>query len=358
MAKLVFALPVALLYGILIQIRNALYARRILPVHSLPCFVVSVGNLTLGGSGKTPFALFLLEWLSQNGIPAGYLSRGYKRRSRGYHEVDLSQPDPSSRFGDEACLVKMRLPHLPVAVSEDRVKGGKKLLHTYPHLQVLVLDDAFQHRRLHRDIDILIIDSKRPPWKDWLFPLGHLREPPAAIRRAHLLIYNQKTQPQTPLRRRTLQKPSLSFFYEPVELIPAFASHPPLSLAEARYRPALAFCGIATPDSFYQLLRDIPIYTLEKYDFPDHHPFSERNLRFLRHRFKQIQKRGKLSTLLLLTTEKDLARLKGSPLLTLLEGLPLYGLRIAMKPTDPQKAEALLSHLFASLRTYDHTRSL
>lgn len=350
------ALPVAFVYGVIITVRNWLYDRKWLPIHRLPCPVVSIGNLTLGGSGKTPFAIYLLEWLQSRGIAVAYLSRGYGRQTRGYREVSLDKAQPAVLFGDEACLVKARFPEIPVAVCEHRYEGGQKLLQAYPHVQILVLDDAFQHRKLHRDIDILLVDAAKPPWKDWLFPLGRLREPLRSYRRAHFLVLNKKESPKTPSTRWA--KPSLTFEYVPEGLMPVFAGYPPLPLSALTGQSVLAFCGIATPESFFTLLKNYGAYLAETHAFSDHAYFSEAKAAWLAQRYKRVVRKFKLSHLLMVTTEKDIMRLYKTPALAALEGLPLYALRISMRPVNPEKAEAFLSKLFAPLLHHDHTRSV
>ncbi|MCS6789443.1 MAG: tetraacyldisaccharide 4'-kinase [Bacteroidia bacterium] len=340
------SLLIALLYGLIIRLRNWLYDKRWLRIQKVPCLVISIGNLTLGGSGKTPFALFLLSWLQQRGIRAAYLSRGYRRRSRGYQEVHLSAPDAALRYGDEAFMVKSRLPHIPVAVCRERVLGAQTLLQNHPELQAIVLDDAFQHRSIHRDVDILISDVQNALWKDWLFPFGRLREPLSSYKRAHLLIWNLKNLPKPPPLRK-LRIPTLLFRYIPSRLIPAFDELPPLSLEDIQYQYAHAFCGIAYPESFLAVLRNLSVLIGQSWTFPDHHLYSPRELARIHRRFRSQQKRMEGEKLLLLTTEKDLARLRGSPHLSVLQGMPLYALAIDMVPLKPEETDARLRQLLS-----------
>lgn len=354
----VLAFPLALAYGVGITLRNLLYDRRWLPVHRLPCAVVSVGNLSVGGSGKTPFTLYLIQWLTEKGIKVAYLSRGYGRKTRGFQEVSLNVLEPAQKFGDEAVLAKLRFPEVPVAVAEDRFSGGKELLHRHPDLQILVLDDAFQHRSLHRDLDILLVDAFRSPKQDWLLPLGRLREPLRSYRRADLIIFNQKNTPSRKLRTGWLRragKPVLRFRYKVSELIPAFSELPAVDLASLRYKNAFAFCGIASPQSFLDTLRAMRMYVLHLEAYPDHKTLSVREAEALARQYHRIKRLRQLSDLLLLTTEKDLARLYGSPALSALSGLPLYALRIHMQPDEPKQTNTLLSNLLASFLAYDHT---
>ncbi|MCX7605830.1 MAG: tetraacyldisaccharide 4'-kinase [Bacteroidia bacterium] len=353
----ILAIPLAIGYGILILLRNRLYHWGWLPSRKLPCLVIGIGNLSMGGSGKTPFSIYLLRWLLERGVRVAYLSRGYKRISHGFQEVLLSGADPARYFGDEATLVKSLLPNIPVGVCEDRVKGGIELLKRYPDIQAIVLDDAFQHRRIQKDVDILILDLLNPPWRDWLFPLGRLREPFMSYKRADLLILNQKTAASLPTTRR-FNRPSLTFHYVTEGLVPAFPELPPLSLDELRYRNVVAFCGIAHPQSFYQSLSALGVYILYTRSFPDHYSFSQKDTAQIARRYRSARRTLNMPSLLLLTTEKDLIRLSQSPALSAFTGLPLYALRIGMQPLHPEKADSLFSTLFASLLLYDHNRSL
>ncbi|MCS7188602.1 MAG: tetraacyldisaccharide 4'-kinase [Bacteroidia bacterium] len=353
----ILLLPISVLYGIVITTRNWLYDRGLIKVRKLPCVVISIGNLSLGGTGKTPFSLYLISWFRKRGISVAYLSRGYKRVTRGFLEVSLSGLEPARRYGDEAAMVKWYFPEIPVAVCEDRYSGGKRLLEKYPDLKVVILDDAFQHRQLHRDLEILVVDSMRPPWKDWLFPLGRLREPLHSYHRAHLLILNYRTQPYRPLKYH-LRRPYLSFLYSPSGLREAFPDLPPLSLEDIRYKSCIAFCGIAHPQSFYETLRNLQVYVLQKFEFPDHYTFSLKVTARLAYFYWRACRKYQLSDLLLLTTEKDLIRLYQSPAVSALTDIPLYALQIQMQPFDTERAENTLSNLLSSFLNYDHIRSI
>jgi len=222
---------------------------------------------------------------------------------------------------------------------------------------VLSRADPFQPRRLHRNLDILLIDADAPPWKDWLFPAGRLREPFSSYRRAHLLIYNQKTSP-APKAPRPLRRPLLCFRYLVTQARPLSPHHPPLSPEELRYKTALAFCGIARPESFYQTLKTLPVHVTQLLTFPDHHAYTTKDLHHLRYTYKKIQKSLHLPNLLFLTTEKDLVRLIGHPALPELEDLPLYGVAIRMEPIDSEKTFHTLQTFFMNVKDYDHTRSV
>jgi tetraacyldisaccharide 4'-kinase len=344
-------LVVAFLYGLVIRLRNLLYDLRVFSVNRLTRPVISIGNLTLGGTGKTPFTLYLIEYLQQKGLKVGYISRGYGRSTRGPQEVRLEEAAPAIRYGDEAVQVKLRFPNLPTFVGENRYQAGQALLRAYPDTQVLLLDDAFQHRRVHRDIDIVLMDMANLPWHDWLFPLGRLREPLSCYQRAHLLILNQKHYTEKKRRTRFPDKPVARFVYEVWDLW-----HPvrgSLSTETIRHKPVMAFCGIAVPDSFKVAIQSIPAYVTELLTFRDHHVYRGRDLDEIRRRFRRLQKRLGMKDLLLLTTEKDLARLYQVPHAQLLDELPLYAMRIRMSPLNPDEA-LKLQNLILPIPAYGH----
>ncbi len=328
-------LVAALIYGLLITLRNFLYDRKLLPIHHLPRPVISIGNLSLGGTGKTPFSIFLIEYLQALGYKAGYVSRGYRRDTQGPQEVRLDSPHPARLYGDEATQIKLRYPELPTFVGENRFLACQKLLEKYPDTQILLLDDAFQHRRLHRDIDILLIDLAKPPWKDWLFPLGTLREPLRNYQRAHLLILNQKHAADKKARTPLRQRPTVRFIYELQDVWQP--QREPMPVDSLRYKPVLAFCGIASPDSFKIAIQSIPAYIVDLVPYPDHHYYTKGDLLGIRQRFRRLERKLSMKDLILLTTEKDFARLYRAPYTDLINELPLYVLRIRMRPLSPEE---------------------
>ncbi len=354
-ALLPLRLVAALVSGFILLVRNALYDRKLLPTRRLPRIVISVGNLTLGGTGKTPFTLFLIQTLREQGLKVGYLSRGYGRQSRATAEVSLSCAEPALQFGDEPVQIKLRFPEVPVYVGPSRHQAGLALLEKYPDTQILVLDDGFQHRQLVRDADILLMDLMRPPWKDWLFPLGYLREPLRAYQRADLLVLNQKHARPKKIRIPLHGKVTARFIYKPLDLWHPTKGSQPLSLLQRK--SVLLFCGIAVPTSFRDMVKEAGGYLTEIHTFPDHHHYAEKDIKRLRHSYRRLQKRFELADLLLLTTEKDLARLYNSPLLYEIDTLPLYAMRIHMEPFAPEDLEKVRS-LYKLLSAYGHARSL
>lgn len=267
------------IFGAAVAVRNSLYDRRIFGIHKLQKPVVSVGNLSVGGSGKTPFVIALGELLKQRGISFDILSRGYGRSSGDIRAVD---PGGSvSEFGDEPLLMARRL-QVPVVVGADRFHAGLLAEQTFSS-QLHLLDDGFQHRRLHRDCDLVMLPQA--DLDDTLLPIGRLREPQSSLHRADVLVVNPGVElPQLIAGKqvwrvtRTLELPTI---------------HPPIG------GRAFAFCGIARPGQFFEHLKDLPVELAGNHAFPDHHHYSAADVQLLLNK-KQLCKADYF-----ITTEKD-----------------------------------------------------
>jgi tetraacyldisaccharide 4'-kinase len=289
----------ASLYGAGVRARNHLYDRGTLPARRLAGPVVSVGNLTVGGAGKTPFVIMLGEMLKARGIVFDVLSRGYGRRTRGVAMVD---PEGSAAdFGDEPLLIARRL-GVPVVVGEDRFGAGRaaeKKLGARLHL----LDDGFQHRALARDLDIVLVSHSDV--RDQLLPAGRLREPLAALRRADVVVLTGEAWPTDfPIANKQVWRVRRSM------VPPAGASHP------------VVFCGIARPQAFVGQLRAHGIQPAAEAFFRDHHPYTEKDVADLLRLKERSEADG------FVTTEKDEINL--GPLKARLEPLAVAGVEMAL----------------------------
>jgi tetraacyldisaccharide 4'-kinase len=317
----VLLLPFSWAYGLGVALRNGLYDLGFQKSHGVGIPVISVGNITVGGTGKTPLSLFLLEWLSARGLRPAYLSRGYGRSTQGYREV-IAHGDATD-FGDEPLLVKARFPSLPVAVCEDRVAGARRLIADHQP-DVLVLDDAFQHRRIHRDLDIVVADAGRLPQHDWLLPAGRLRERLRGLRRAHFVVISKVPDggslPESPLPAAQTAWARLA----PESLAPlGGGGERPLS--DLLQAPVLAFCGIGNPEPFRRSLLSLGADLRAFRPFADHHPFTEGDLREILGIFARFSQEP---AALIVTTEKDAHRLGDSPQAGLLAQVPVVALRV------------------------------
>ena len=272
----------SLLFGAAVGARNALYQRGVLPSHRLERPVISIGNLSVGGSGKTPFVLLLGELLKQRGIACDVLSRGYGRRTRGVAIVDPGG-DPRD-FGDEPLLIARKL-QVPVIVGEERFAAGQLAEQKFQS-RLHLLDDGFQHRALARDFDIVLVTPEDA--HDRLLPAGRLREPLAALARADALVL-------------TSGAPEDAF---PVKGKLLWRAHRTLAPAKVSAHP-LAFCAIARPQRFFLQLRNAGIELAGEASFRDHHQYNEKDIRDLLAAAERSEADG------FVTTEKDAINLGG-----------------------------------------------
>lgn len=296
-------LPFSFLYGLGIRIRNSFYHLGWLPSKSLSCAVVSVGNLTVGGTGKTPAALWLARELESRGYRVAILSRGYKRRGKepvilepGFKQSFTDGEEPLDA-GDEPMMMA-RVFGQRVGVGKKRHEVGEKILRDGA-VDALILDDGFQHRQLQRDIDLLLLGAD---WNGWLLPAGPFREPKSALRRAHFyLITGSREKWETLLRSR----PRQAIFFASLEAKALFGLEGeqwkayPLSLLD-RSR-ILAVSAIANPTPFYRMIHDWEGEIVDSIEFPDHHHYTTKD-------WQRINRAARNADLIV-TTEKDMVKL-------------------------------------------------
>jgi tetraacyldisaccharide 4'-kinase len=301
----------ATLFGAAVSVRNAMYDRGMLRPRRLEAPVVSVGNLSVGGSGKTPFVILLGELLKSRGIAFDVLTRGYGRSTRGVALVDPA--GTAQEFGDEPLLIARRL-GVPVIVGEERYAAGVFAERKFgPRLHLL--DDGFQHRQLARDFDIVLVTPEDA--RERLLPAGRLREPPAALRRADAVVLTLGASPDgLPIAGKTVWKARRG-----------------IRPAGAPARP-VAFCGIARPQRFFLQLRKAGIELAGEASFRDHHLYTEKDVAELVWMKEQAEAGG------FVTTEKD-----GINLGPLAAGLsPLTVVPVTMELVESQAAiTAMLS---------------
>ena len=293
--------PLGIIYGGLVGARNRLYDGKILPVHRLQGTVVSVGNLSAGGSGKTPFVMLLGELLQRRGVKFDVLSRGYGRRSRGIRLVDPG--GLAEEFGDEPLLIARKL-QVPVVVGEDRYAAGCFAESRFGP-QVHVLDDGFQHRALARDFDIVLVTPQDA--SDRLLPAGRLREKVDALRRADAVVLSSGASAESfPLEGKLVWRVRRGI--DPKNVPP---------------RPVV-FCGIARPQNFLLQLRAANIEPVAEAFYRDHYPYGEKDV----HELLALKQRSEAGGFV--TTEKDAVNL--GPYLSALE--PLSVVPVRMELTD------------------------
>jgi len=276
-------------FRFILQAREKLYQTGVLVTLQLHHPVISVGNLTVGGTGKTPLVIALAERLRESGFRPVILSRGYRRLSRGVLIVGLE----SSRWeewGDEPLLMRQRLKNVPVVVGANRYEAG--LLAEKQKLgNIFVLDDGFQHRRLYRNVDIVTIDPVEWAAGELLLPAGRWREPKAAIARAHaacVQVAPGVPMPELPIASFAVQT-TIEGIYD--------GGGQPVRPDSLRNRALVAFAGIAKPERFFSALESLGIHPVKQVRFRDHHRYSARDIE-------------SLGGEMLITTEKDAVRLR------------------------------------------------
>lgn len=333
-------LPFSWIYGGILTLRNIAYDRGWKTTHSVGVPVISIGNITVGGTGKTPMAEFLLTHLLDMGLHPAYLSRGYGRKTSGFALVETADGS-AERYGDEAFQVATKFPQVPVAVCEDRVGGAQKLL-SLRSIDILVLDDAFQHRRIHRDLDLVMVDVSRLPTGDFLLPAGRLREPLRGLGRADALLLTKFTdQAAADAAMDSLHSRFQSAAIARVNMVPRGSrpffpdKMPPISLDELKGVSAVAFSGLGNNQHFRQTLLDLGVHLQVFSPFPDHHDYSTVELEKLLKGFEaQTEIKGKLAPALILTSEKDYFRIISMPWIKTQAHLPLYFLEVGMSPAE------------------------
>ncbi|MBD5341413.1 MAG: tetraacyldisaccharide 4'-kinase [Bacteroides sp.] len=312
-----FLTPFSWIYGGITAVRNWMFDAGILPQEKFDVPVVSIGNITVGGTGKTPHTEYIVEMLSSE-YNTAVLSRGYKRKTKGFI-VANSHSTPES-VGDEPLQIYNKYgSKVKVAVCENRRKGIKELMRLFPDIELIVLDDAFQHRYVKPKVSVLLMDYNRPVYSDHLLPLGRLRENLHQINRADMVIVTKCPTDITPLDFRLVQKhlDLMSFqklyFSRYIQggLLPVFPDDKPYSVSLANLTKndtVLLLTGIANPRGFVRYFKSYPFKT-KVYHFPDHHSFSRVDLENIEKLFNSLPGERKI----ILTTEKDAVRLSYNP---------------------------------------------
>lgn len=322
----------ALGYGAAIAVRNAGHALGLLPAHRLPCPVVCVGNLTVGGTGKTPMVIMVARRVVAAGRKVCILLRGYGRAGTTVEVVSDGRDLllDWQQAGDEAILLGRLLPGVPIVVGGDRAEAGKVALRRFGP-DTILLDDGFQHRQLHRDLDLVMVDATDPFGGGRLLPRGRLREPVVALRRAHAIILSRTDQAPglAGLRRRLEQivpgAPQILTRHRPAGLA-NLAAGEDRPLESLRNRRVLAVSGIANPAGFHRTLTDQGAVLASTLAFPDHHPYGPADLARVQAAAREAGAEA------IVTTEKDAVRMAGLEVRA--PDRPILALRVDLEITE------------------------
>ncbi len=321
--KLLF--PFALLYGLITFIRNYLYDKGILKSYSFDLPVIVVGNLSVGGTGKTPQIEYLIRLLSSK-YAIATLSRGYKRKSNGFILADTHAT--ASLIGDEPFQYYKKFPQIQVAVDADRRNGITQLLSLPSKPEVILLDDAYQHRKVKAGFYILLTSFDELYTQEYMLPAGNLREPRSGAKRADMIIVTKCPPTISEIARakiKSVLQSDVPVFFSSIEYDDrVYSASSIMTLEELNKLPKVLMAGIAKPKSFFDFLQQDEDSCIS---FPDHHEFSSSDIE----RLKALSE-GKL----IVTTEKDFVRLNAAEIADKLYYLPIKSKLIAESATFDQ----------------------
>jgi tetraacyldisaccharide 4'-kinase len=333
--KKILFFPFAVIYGIITSLRNLLYDWKFLKSKSVDVHTICVGNLAVGGTGKTPHVEYLINIL-QNDFKIAILSRGYKRKTSGF--IQATNTSTAFDIGDEPLQYKTKNPQLEVCVDANRVNGIKKILEFPEPPKVVILDDAFQHRALNCELKIVISEYNNLYLNDCMMPAGYLRESKKGIERADIIIISKTPDKTTAIDIRNVIKDlkplahqqlfftwlkygELKGFQNPADTIDTLDDL-------FRYR-IVAFTGIGNPKPMITYLKEYASDVIH-IQFPDHHSFTIQDIADVRAQLDAIEGGNKI----VVTTEKDAMRLRGTDLQDIANTLPLYVLPIEVDFKD------------------------
>ncbi len=302
-----FLYPFAMIYGIITFCRNKLYDSGILASTGFPQHLIGVGNLSSGGTGKTPHVEYLVN-LWKNKYAIATLSRGYKRKTKGFVLADENAS--ALKIGDEPMQIYRKFPDITVVVGEKRVDAVRQLLIKKNNIEVIVLDDVFQHRSIKLDVNILLTDFHQLFTNDYVLPMGNLREFRRGYKRADVIVITKcpngllkETQREIIAAIRPLSHQRVLFSY--------LHYHQAYSFFDAKAKlnwqnveEVFLVCGIAKPDKLVNYLAS-KVKKVTSLFFGDHHDFKVEDLEKMRVQFKALQSSKKV----IITTEKDAVRL-------------------------------------------------
>lgn len=308
MLKTLVTAPLSWLYGMVISIRHKLFDVGMLKSESFDIPVVCVGNITVGGTGKTPHVEYIAGLLAPH-YKIAILSRGYKRKTKGFV---LSEPRSScASIGDEPKLLKLKFPNIPVAVCEKRPEGIRRLRRAHPDIELIILDDGFQHRYVKPQVNIVLMDYNRPIYEDHLLPRGRLRDLRSSIDRAHIVIVTKCPKDTKPIEMRLVSKhldikPFQSLFFTSVTPAAPRPIYEGIGHPLMRGQDAVVMTGIANPEPFVRQTKE-SFNVVDTLIFPDHYTYKRKDLATM----EEAAAKGAPDTIIIVT-EKDAVKLSSS----------------------------------------------
>jgi tetraacyldisaccharide 4'-kinase len=316
-------LPISFFYGLILWIRNKLFDTNYLKSAVFNFPVICVGNLAVGGTGKTPMVEYLLRFLKDDYATAT-ISRGYKRKTKGYGLAD--ENTTALDIGDEPMQFHLKFPDVSVAVGEERLEAIPQLLHDRPGTQVIILDDAFQHRQVTAGLNILLTDYNNLYTRDFILPGGDLRDVISSAGRAQIIVVTKCRKNLDESERDLIIKelkpaPQQQVFFTEITYGTPYHLFSKEQMEISHQTDVLLICGIANPKPLKDFLTS-EVHTYDMLRYPDHHIFDSGDLAEIKKQFNKITSEDKI----ILTTEKDGVRLKKFE--NELKELPVYVLPI------------------------------
>lgn len=333
----ILLIPLSWIYGFITFLRNKFFDFGIFKTTEFPFPVISVGNLSAGGTGKTPMVEYLIQLLKNN-YELATLSRGYKRKSRGFFIAD--ENSTALDIGDEPMQYKRKFPFLNVVVDANRKRGILQLKSFFQKLDVIILDDAFQHRRIKAGLSIVLTDYSKLFFEDKLLPAGTLREAISGMKRADIILVTKTPESLSPIERRIIIKKINPLDYQKIYF--SFLSYSNLVSVANALEPSekkenysvLLLCGIANPTPLLEKLK-AEFKEVVPQLFPDHYDFKREDIVKVNMQFAKITNPNKI----IVTTEKDWMRLQKSELQELVNKLPLFYIPVRMDFIEKEKDE-------------------
>jgi len=311
--KFIFLYPVSLIYGFVVNIRNTMYDLKILKSKSFDIPVISIGNITVGGTGKTPTTEFIIKHLSGK-YKVAVLSRGYKRRTKGFILSNIKSTVDD--IGDEPFQIKQKFPNITVAVDEKRVRGIVNLLKLNNNIDLILLDDAFQHRKVTPGFSILLLDYTQPFLEDYFLPYGRLRDSIKEKHRANTILVTKSPKNITPIEMRILAtnlelKPYQTLYFSSIsynKLFPIYSSRNNSieinDIAKNKYSVVLV-SGLGNYMPILSYCKE-QSHEVVHVKFPDHHKYIKKDITLITEKFNSISSEKKL----IITTEKDAVKIR------------------------------------------------
>ncbi|MFI3261908.1 MAG: tetraacyldisaccharide 4'-kinase [Rikenellaceae bacterium] len=308
----IFKVPLSWLYGFGVDFRNWLYDSKIIKSTEFDIPVVCVGNITVGGTGKTPHVEYLIEFLSKK-YNVAVISRGYKRKTKGYILVDIDHT--SRQVGDEPKQIKHKFPNIPVAVCADRVQGIEYLREDHPEINLIIMDDGMQHRRVKPKVNVALIDINRPIYEDYLLPNGSLRDRRSKLSIAQIVIVTKCPEHIQPIEMRLIYKNLNLMGYQnlyfsrmgmlkPQPIFPHVVKNNTDVLMEGDN--VVLMSGIGNPKHFKDSISS-KYKIIDTIVFTDHHVYKTKDLKLMQQALKKDMK-----NVFIVTTEKDATKLFNS----------------------------------------------